>query len=425
MKESGWLLIFTVVLFWSLTSSAQITVSPSIHVTEDKVQALKDSLLEMTKQTDNALFVNSCQWFIQVMDAQPILTYHDSTALSAAYDTFCINSEIGNCRDFSTYLNRERPLTIAWESPTDGTLSFAELYLPKDWNPEATYPLYIHLHGLSNTTHLPIDFLTRYFLRDANSSYGYEDGYYLLPWGRGNLWYQGISETDILECKEAFEQMVKIDPQRQYLKGHSMGGYGAWLIASHTPDIWAAIGIEAGALWYGNNNQLDNAVIQQLKDMPTYFVTGTQDGLLGINEQAYNLLVAAGNTNTEFVTFEGGHERTDANEELLYLWIKEFVKDGNTPVFSKTGRAAGQVQSHPNPFNRNTSLSFVIQKKSFVNISILTADGKLVETIVNKTMPQGLQKIEFYPVNLRCGIYFCRFQIDGNQVLYSKLVKID
>jgi len=391
----------------------------------DKVQALKDTLMEMTKQTNNALFVNSCNWFVQVIDAQTTLTYHDSSQLSATYDTFCINTEAGNCREFSTYLNRQRPLTIAWESPTDGVLSFAALFLPKDWDPEKTYPLYIHLHGLANNTDLPIDFLTRYFLRTANTSYGYEDGYYLLPWGRGNLWYQGMSETDIMECKVAFEQMVKIDPQREYLKGHSMGGYGAWLIASHTAEIWAALGIEAGALWYGGQGVLSNNVIQKLKELPTYFVVGTQDGLLEVNLQAYDLLTAAGNENTEFVTFTGGHEHLDANEERLYLWMKKYVNGDYTSDKERNNPNTKELNCFPNPFNETTVLSFPQDIKCLVNLSIYTADGKLIETLVNKTLPQGHQQISYSPTNLLPGIYFFRLEWGKGSVQYKLVIKAD
>jgi hypothetical protein len=404
-----------------------IFFAPQVHSQEipfDKVQALKDTLLEMTKQTDNVLFVNSCNWFVQVIDAQESLTYHDSSVLAATYDTFCINTGTGNCRDFTTYLNRERPLTIAWESPTDGVLSFAELYLPNDWDPETTYPVYIHLHGLSSSTDLPIDFLTRYFLRTANTSYGYEDGYYLLPWGRGNMWYQGISETDIMECKAAFEQMVKIDPKRQYLKGHSMGGYGAWLIASHSAETWAALGIQAGALWY-NNNVLQPEVAEKLKDLPTYFVTGTQDGLLGVNQQAYNLLVAAGNTNTEFVTFPGGHEHLDANEELLYLWMKEYVNEDYTSDKEPNIRNAAELNCYPNPFTETTTLSFLLDRSTSVALSIYSADGKIIETIANQLMPAGLQEIKYYPANLLPGIYFCRLEVDGRNCQYIKVIKVE
>ncbi len=41
----------------------------------------------------------------------------------------------------------------------------------------------------------------------------------------------------------------KIDPNRIYLMGHSMGGYGTWSIAMAHPDVFAAIGpISGGAI---------------------------------------------------------------------------------------------------------------------------------------------------------------------------------
>jgi hypothetical protein len=51
-------------------------------------------------------------------------------------------------------------------------------------------------------------------------------------------------------------------------------------------------------------------------DLPTYFVTGTQNGLLSVNQQAYSLLTAVSNQNTIFVTFDGGHEHLDVTKKL-------------------------------------------------------------------------------------------------------------
>jgi hypothetical protein len=423
MKKIRIKAVIIVSIFFSLTANSQDSRNPDVISTTDKVQALKDTLAEMIKQTDNELFINSCKWFTQVIDAQEKLTPHDSSVLSATYDTFCVNAAVGNCRKYSSYLNRQRPLIIAWQSPTDGKISFSTLMLPKDWNPENTYPLYIQLHGMSSAANLPIDYLTRYYLKAANTSYAYEDGYLLSPWGRGNLWYQGISETDIWECKAAFEQMVKIDPKRQYLKGHSMGGYGAWYIASKSAGVWAALGIQAGAFQYDNGNLLRDEPVQALIDLPTYFVTGTQDGLLSINQEAYNLLKGAGNTNTTFVTFEGGHEHLDSNEELMYLWMKEFVNEDYTGVTEPLVQNTEELHCYPNPFIETTTLRFFLDKSNFVNLSIYNCNGELVETLLNKTLPQGYQEVIFSSTTVLPGIYYCRLEIGGKQFNHKIIIK--
>jgi dienelactone hydrolase len=336
--------------------------------------------------------------------------------LSDVYDTFCNDAVASNCRKLASYLSRQRVLIIAWSSPTDGKISLSSLTLPKDWNPEASYPLYIHLHGLSSLYNSSIDCLSNYYKKGVNTSFAYEDGYLLTPWGRGNYWYQGISETDIFECKAELESKVKIDLKRVYITGHSMGGYGAWYIASRSANVWAAMGIEAGALWYGSNS-LNNDVIQKLINIPTYFVTGIDDNLMNINWQAFTLLKNAGNKNIKFETFQGGHEHLKKNDENLYLWIKNFIKDDNTYNKEPINLSFNKLQCYPNPFSSATSIKFELEKNSWVNLSIFNSEGKHIETLINKNMLKGAHDFVFSNSTLPPDLYFCRLQIDNKQCM--------
>ena len=40
------------------------------------------------------------------------------------------------------------------------------------------------------------------------------------------------------------------DPERTYLTGLSMGGYGAWELAPHVPHRWAAVAIASGGIFW-------------------------------------------------------------------------------------------------------------------------------------------------------------------------------
>ncbi|NJK87895.1 MAG: hypothetical protein HC906_19955, partial [Bacteroidales bacterium] len=106
----------------------------------------------------------------------------------------------------------------------------------------------------------------------------------------------------IWECIEKFEDVFNIDPKRKYITGHSMGGFGAWYLAEKSVNKWAGLGIHAGALWY-EIGLVSEEVAEKFKNLPTYFVCGTNDGLLSINQTAYHLLKDAGNPTVEFVTF--------------------------------------------------------------------------------------------------------------------------
>jgi hypothetical protein len=102
-------------------------------------------------------------------------------------------------------------------------------------------PLYVQLHGLWDVAQDRMPYLA-YPFSNPGTSCAFEDGYLLSPWGRGNQWYCGIAETDIGEGMAFVKALVRVDERRQYLCGHSMGGYGAWHIAHRSADLWAALG---------------------------------------------------------------------------------------------------------------------------------------------------------------------------------------
>ena len=187
-------------------------------------------------------------------------------------------------------------------------------------------PSTFQLHGLSDVAQDRLPYLA-YPYSNPGTSFAFEDGYLVSPWGRGNQWYRGIAETDIWEGVEAVKRLVRVDARRQYLCGHSMGGYGAWHIAHRSAGVWAALGIHAGALWY-DPREVDATVAITLRDVPTYFVVGTSDSLLSANQTAYGLLRDAGNSQLAFVTFPGGHDYRQTDVEQMYLWMRQFDSNG-------------------------------------------------------------------------------------------------
>jgi pimeloyl-ACP methyl ester carboxylesterase len=62
------------------------------------------------------------------------------------------------------------------------------------------------------------------------------------PLGRGPIgYYSDISEADVLEVIDDVERTFVPDPDRWFLSGYSMGGYGALRLASLYPDRWAGL----------------------------------------------------------------------------------------------------------------------------------------------------------------------------------------
>jgi hypothetical protein len=62
-------------------------------------------------------------------------------------------------------------------------------------------------------------------------------------------------------------------------------------------------------------------------------------------------------------------------------------------------------QNYPNPFNPATTIEYSLPEKADVTISIYTAIGELVTTLVNGTIEAGYQKATFNAANLTSGTY--------------------
>jgi len=295
--------------------SQQTDCRADLHAT---LQALSD-------ESDDPLLRLHFNSIMQVIAAGDRHYPADDQSLQAMWESFMDASTPHSPRRRESYLDRSRPLIVSWVSPTDGQVSFAWLTLPARWDVQREYPVYIQLHGLWDVAGDRLPYLA-YPFSNPGTSYAFEDGYLISPWGRGNLWYRGVAETDIWEGLATVMRLVRVDESRQYLCGHSMGGSGAWHIALGSAEVWAALGIHAGALSY-NPGELDEAAAAALRELPTYFVVGTSDGLLEVNQAAYRLLQGAGNPNLAFVTFPGGHDYRSSDVEAMYLWMRGFVND--------------------------------------------------------------------------------------------------
>jgi predicted peptidase len=71
------------------------------------------------------------------------------------------------------------------------------------------------------------------------------------------------------------ETHLAIDPQREYLTGLSMGGFGTWEYARRYPDRFAAIAPIAGGLEFSQDAAPED--ICRLKDLPIWAFHGEKD----------------------------------------------------------------------------------------------------------------------------------------------------
>ncbi len=293
----------------------------------EEMELFKNKLSDLSEDANNEFFSIHLESILKVINAENSIYKEDIVLAEKMYDAF-LNDSLANPSDFNSYLTRKRMLILAWVSPTDSVVSFSWLRLPKDWEVEKEYPLYVQLHGYWDVAAKPISFMSYTFVEKPTTTTAFEDGYFLSPWGRGNQWYEGISKTDIWESIAELEKIAKIDPKRKYLSGHSMGGYGTWNIAQESTDTWAAIGIHSGGFGYRDENHVTSEYANKLKNTPTYFVWGDEEvELKKKNIEAHKLLENAGNPNLKIAVFKGGHDYNEIDVENMYNWMRTFKKE--------------------------------------------------------------------------------------------------
>ncbi len=81
------------------------------------------------------------------------------------------------------------------------------------------------------------------------------------------------------------------------------------------------------------------------------------------------------------------------------------------------------LTNYPNPFLQSTTIEFTINKRSKVNLQIWDECGRLIETLINETMPEGKHSVLFDKKNLKAGIYYYCITT-GNKRKTNKMVII-
>lgn len=197
------------------------------------------------------------------------------------------------------YTDYGLPLVCAFISETDRTLQFYSLQLPYGFDPKKVYPLTVYLHGYG--TENPVIGLQQAFdCRHQDTYFNYEKidpdnipaphrGFLVAPWGRGNMFYKGAAADDVLQSVWDVEQRFRVDTDRRYLSGFSMGGFGTWYIATHTPDLWAAASVGAAFTQDHFVHPLSPAYLfENLRPVPMVSWGGERDRLGGGNVERFH-----------------------------------------------------------------------------------------------------------------------------------------
>ena len=148
---------------------------------------------------------------------------------------------------------------------------------------------------------------------------------------------QSWNSEAVVVLVKSVEQLYPIDPDRVYLTGLSMGGFGTWSTALTHPELFAAAVPICGG---GNPGVLlhfgQPAKLEALKRLPIWAFHGVKDPTVPVAEsQKMVKAVQDIGGNAKLTTYpEAQHDswtETYANPEL-YRWLLEHDRKTNAPL---------------------------------------------------------------------------------------------
>ena len=126
---------------------------------------------------------------------------------------------------------------LSRETGQEGIVQPYGIYFPQSYDAAKATPLQLWLHWRGGTAH-SAGAATPGVFRDLGERH---DTIVVSPRGRGtSSWYVGRGQLDIEEVWADIHRRFELDERRRYVAGHSMGGFGSFLLSVTHPDWFAA-----------------------------------------------------------------------------------------------------------------------------------------------------------------------------------------
>lgn len=166
------------------------------------------------------------------------------------------------------FADRRGDFRKAYLSPVDNTLQPYRVFVPSSYDGAKPFPLVIALHGMGGDENAYFEA----YGKGAFTAEAEKHGYIVAcPKGRKPAsMYTGDAEKDVMEVLAEMRRAYRIDADRVYLTGHSMGGFGTWSVAMNHPEVFAAIAPVSGGV-------MNPAGIAKIAHIPELIVHGDAD----------------------------------------------------------------------------------------------------------------------------------------------------
>ena len=202
------------------------------------------------------------------------------------------------------------------------------LYLPKDYDKQESWPLMLFLHGAGERGD-DLELVKKHGPPKLVAA-GKEMPFIVVsPQCPKGKWWEPIELTALLD---EIIKKYKVDEERIYVTGLSMGGFGTWRLAAYTPQRFAAIApICGGGETYW---------VQMFPHLPTWVFHGAKDTAVPL-ERSTAMVDALKKIdgNVKLTVYpEAGHDswtETYDNPEF-YKWLLEQKRDPKFGSYSKS-----------------------------------------------------------------------------------------
>ena len=241
-------------------------------------------------------------------------------------------------------LYKPGPQDMTFFSSVDESNQPYAIYIPENFEATKEYPLVVFLHGALSNHRLGLrrvfgkgniqgpEFGTPGFVPTQNDlevtrfypKLKSVDYIVVAPFARGTAGYVGIPEQDVFDMLTDVKSKFKIDENRMYLTGLSMGGGGTLWVGLNHPDMWAAIAPVCPAPPEGTDKLAMNAF-----NIPVHLFVGDRDNLM-TNANAWNDMFKANNVDVEYVIYPGiAHNSWEYAYEdgFIFDWFAQFERN--------------------------------------------------------------------------------------------------
>jgi predicted peptidase len=199
------------------------------------------------------------------------------------------------------------------------------LYLPKDYgkDPAARWPLILFLHGAGESGD-NLEIVKKH--GPPKLAAGGKEFPFIIVSPQAPSSREGWNVEVLTALLDEVMRQYAVDPDRVYLTGLSMGGFGTWNLAAAVPERFAAIAPICG----GGQRRM----ARRLRTLPTWVFHGAKDPTVPLQEsqEMVDALKAAGGDVKFTIYPDAGHDSwtvTYDNPEL-YSWFLQHKRGGAT-----------------------------------------------------------------------------------------------